>query len=113
MNAAALQPVCTGVGLAEFIGVVGMLLGFGASAVGVAGLVHDAVTSFAARLPGPPPPPVKITRAGDASGRCPVCAERVIGAAVQCPGCRVPTHADCWSYQGGCGIYACAFAVRR
>lgn len=38
---------------------------------------------------------------------CPVCAAPISGEARQCPSCRAPHHDDCWSYNGGCAIFAC------
>lgn len=39
--------------------------------------------------------------------RCPVCATSVDGSACRCARCHAPHHAECWSYNAGCGIYAC------
>jgi hypothetical protein len=25
-----------------------------------------------------------------------------------CPGCQAPYHAECWEYNGGCGVYGCS-----
>jgi hypothetical protein len=93
----------------ELVSLLGMVAGFGASMYGFGGLVADWAREVAARLPRAEPPAVlvaiTITRA--TRGRCPVCAQAIRGPAVECPGCRVHAHEDCWTYQGGCGIFAC------
>lgn len=38
---------------------------------------------------------------------CPVCATEVHVSATRCARCLAPHHAECWNYNGGCGIYAC------
>jgi hypothetical protein len=38
---------------------------------------------------------------------CPVCAGPVHRIERRCASCLAPHHADCWSYNRGCGIYAC------
>ncbi len=39
--------------------------------------------------------------------RCPVCSTPVLGPTARCHRCCTPHHGDCWSFNGGCGIYAC------
>lgn len=55
-------------------------------------------------LVGSTPVPVLLISSG---AHCPTCAQTVEGAAVRCPRCSVVSHSDCWSFQGGCGIYGC------
>lgn len=45
----------------------------------------------------------------DAGGtpRCPVCGEEVTSDEVRCGDCQTPHHADCFRYNGACGMYAC------
>lgn len=46
-------------------------------------------------------------------GLCPICRAAVAAdkdAAIICPGCRAPHHADCWEYNAGCGAYGCTSA---
>jgi hypothetical protein len=40
-------------------------------------------------------------------GRCPVCGVALAGAIVHCRRCSTPHHADCWTYNGMCAVYAC------
>lgn len=45
---------------------------------------------------------------GGADPKCPVCGEPTTAArTVRCPGCGIPHHADCWSFQGGCSVFGC------
>jgi hypothetical protein len=37
---------------------------------------------------------------------CPVCGQG-LEAAISCPGCGTPHHAECWDYLGGCAIFGC------
>lgn len=46
-----------------------------------------------------------------ASGSCGVCGTGMREGCVACPRCETPHHSDCWSYNGGCAVYACG--VRR
>lgn len=40
---------------------------------------------------------------------CPVCGSPEAGLPlVVCPDCETPHHRECWMFNGGCGIYACA-----
>jgi hypothetical protein len=41
-------------------------------------------------------------------GPCPVCGRQVGRPIAACPSCRTAHHVDCWEYNGGCAIYACA-----
>jgi len=42
---------------------------------------------------------------------CPVCRSAVgTEDAKPCPQCHAPHHADCWDYNGGCGVYGCTAA---
>lgn len=45
----------------------------------------------------------------DAGGtpRCPVCGEDVVSDEIRCADCQTPHHADCFRYNGACGMYAC------
>ncbi|MBI3071496.1 MAG: hypothetical protein HYY84_05140 [Deltaproteobacteria bacterium] len=40
-------------------------------------------------------------------GICLVCGGPFADAAIACPKCRTPHHQDCWTYFGGCAVYAC------
>ena len=40
-------------------------------------------------------------------GRCAVCAQVLADPRVLCGSCRIPHHADCWSYTGRCAIFGC------
>jgi hypothetical protein len=40
-------------------------------------------------------------------GGCPVCGTPVGDVRVICRECRTPHHGDCWTYNGGCAIFAC------
>jgi hypothetical protein len=46
-------------------------------------------------------------------GICPVCSTPVDEDRCLCTRCRTPHHKDCWSYLGGCAVYACAGRPRR
>lgn len=48
-----------------------------------------------------------------AISRCPVCGDEIASQPVHCAKCRTPHHADCLSYNGRCGIYACGGGGRR
>ncbi len=39
--------------------------------------------------------------------RCPVCGEDVVADEIRCADCQTPHHADCFRYNGACGMYAC------
>jgi hypothetical protein len=41
-------------------------------------------------------------------GECPVCANPLVRPVSRCSGCGTLHHSDCWSYFGGCAIYACS-----
>lgn len=39
---------------------------------------------------------------------CTVCGCKIIeGPTTSCPRCETPHHTDCWTYNAGCGVYAC------
>jgi hypothetical protein len=40
-------------------------------------------------------------------GPCPVCGQVLGRPLTSCGTCHTPHHADCWSYNEGCAIYAC------
>lgn len=40
-------------------------------------------------------------------GPCPVCGQVLGRPITACGTCHTPHHADCWSYNEGCAIYAC------
>lgn len=62
----------------------------------------DRVTLGAAR--------VKI----DAESECGVCGVSLAeGGLVRCSKCRTPHHADCWSFNGRCSIFACGATIAR
>jgi hypothetical protein len=44
---------------------------------------------------------------GREEGNCRVCGCGLDGGLVRCASCRTPHHEDCWSYNGGCSVYAC------
>ena len=90
----------------------GVVVGFGFAAVEFGGLAIAAWKALPRRPPARPPRPVESPRrlrllARADAVRCPVCAGAVDGAVVVCPRCRVLSHEDCWSYAGGCAIFAC------
>ena len=39
------------------------------------------------------------------------CAIESSEPATPCPGCGAAYHAECWSYNGGCGVYGCSQAA--
>lgn len=41
------------------------------------------------------------------SAHCPVCATEVATSPRYCERCGTPHHEECWSWAGGCAIYAC------
>lgn len=43
-----------------------------------------------------------------AEGRCPVCGHPLDDPEHRCEACATRHHAECWSYFGGCAIYACS-----
>ncbi len=43
-----------------------------------------------------------------AEGRCPVCSHFLEDPERRCEACATRHHEDCWSYFGGCAIYACS-----
>ena len=43
---------------------------------------------------------------------CPVCGQVVVQG-VTCPACRTPHHEDCWTYWGGCAVFACEGRPRK
>jgi hypothetical protein len=57
------------------------------------------------------PDPVKgITFSSGEGGErppCPVCMEAMTGDVKVCPRCGTAHHAECWEYQGGCGMFGC------
>lgn len=40
------------------------------------------------------------------TGMCPVCSTKVESPRA-CEECGTPHHAECWDYNGGCGMYGC------
>ncbi len=44
---------------------------------------------------------------GADEGVCGVCGGVLSAPLVACPACDTPHHQDCWSYNGGCAVYAC------
>lgn len=69
---------------------------FLARAVALFEAIHAAAGSAAACLP----------KSG-AAARCPVCGDPLREPLRRCAGCGTPHHGECWSYFGGCAIYAC------
>lgn len=58
--------------------------------------------------PATPAPPRQLTfLEPHPSARCPVCRTGIQGQVRMCPRCRVLSHDDCWTFQGGCGIFGC------
>lgn len=51
---------------------------------------------------------VLARRLETAAGECPVCGDTLAGAVRRCARCRTPHHDECWTYFGGCAVYACA-----
>jgi hypothetical protein len=43
-----------------------------------------------------------------AEGRCPVCGHLLEDPEHRCDACATRHHEECWSYFGGCAIYACS-----
>jgi hypothetical protein len=43
-----------------------------------------------------------------ATGRCPVCGHVLEEDLLRCRACTTLHHAECWTYFGGCAIYACS-----
>ncbi len=41
------------------------------------------------------------------AGRCPVCGDPLRDPVRRCSECATPHHGECWSYFGGCAIFAC------
>jgi hypothetical protein len=50
---------------------------------------------------------VLSAEAAETEGRCPVCGQLLEDALHRCEACATRHHADCWTYFGGCAIYAC------
>jgi hypothetical protein len=46
-------------------------------------------------------------------GRCGVCGEETRTRKVVCSRCATPHHSECWSYSGGCSVYACGETEAR
>jgi len=42
-------------------------------------------------------------------GKCPFCLTFILGSDdyIDCPGCEVPHHKECWQQNGGCTTFAC------
>lgn len=90
---------------------VGTILGFGAALASFGGMAAEALRSAVPALPPPAPKPgprrIRVSPARALSAHCPVCANALKGEVVMCPRCQALSHEDCWSYQGGCAIFAC------
>ncbi|MBI4864242.1 MAG: hypothetical protein HY815_28895, partial [Candidatus Riflebacteria bacterium] len=61
-------------------------------------------------LPGGP---AEEDRQDRAIGRCPVCATEVLDDGVACCGCETAHHMECFSWNHGCGLYACGGTTMR
>lgn len=45
---------------------------------------------------------------------CPVCGDFLASRPHRpCPRCGVPHHEDCWTWAGGCAVFACGARARR
>ncbi len=89
------------------------------SSMGV-GVVPGPTTPFAQPQGVPPRPagaagaprPVAVAPVPAAStggSCCAICQSPLAPgeAAVDCPGCKARYHEECWTYNGGCGVYGC------
>lgn len=106
--------------LVQLLSCAGFIAGIGAAAYGFGSLAvtacaYLAPTPTAAPVPLPRPaqpralgPAPKVTyEAPHPSARCPVCRTGIQGEVRMCPSCRVLSHEDCWTFQGGCAIFGC------
>ena len=50
---------------------------------------------------------VLSAEAAETEGRCPVCGQLMEDPSHRCEACATRHHVDCWTYFGGCAIYAC------
>ena len=102
----------------EILACLGFLAGASAAVFGFGSLALAAASTLAtATLPAPARPrelparplPARQLNFTDPhpSARCPVCRTGIHGQVRMCPRCRVLSHEDCWSFQGGCGIFGC------
>lgn len=41
------------------------------------------------------------------ASHCPVCSGPLTGRTCTCGACGTPHHEECWTYAGGCAVYAC------
>lgn len=75
----------------------------------LAGFMESGISLFSG-LRHPASRDIKIVSAKEsaAEGRCPVCDHPLESNVLHCGSCRTPHHADCWTYFGGCAIFACA-----
>ncbi len=67
----------------------------------------EYAVALALKLHGTLNSPLLELVVGTAEGRCPVCGVALAGPVVHCRRCSTPHHADCWSYNGMCAVYAC------
>ena len=57
-----------------------------------------------------PQPVFTATGTPATKGRCPVCGQSMEEELHRCGACLALHHEDCWTYFGGCAIYACSRA---
>jgi hypothetical protein len=60
------------------------------------------------RLRGPSADGVLSAELAAAAGRCPVCGHHLEEDLHRCKACTTLHHSECWTYFGGCAIYACS-----
>lgn len=58
--------------------------------------------------PIPAPPGIEFQQVpAERKTACPICMEELRGEVKVCPSCGTAHHAECWTFHGGCGMYAC------
>jgi predicted Zn finger-like uncharacterized protein len=65
---------------------------------------------FRVELSEPVKPAVSHSQSAETGSICPVCQQPVVMSPppVRCPECGTTYHAECWEYNGGCGVYGCS-----
>lgn len=101
--------------ISAILGLFGFVAGMSATVYCFGTLAMDAAHFLSASNPLPQVPatprklpPRQLTFVEPhPSARCPVCRTGIQGQVRMCPDCRVLSHEDCWTFQGGCGIFGC------